>query len=261
MTQASAIYVGEVSHERTRPRRHRLRYRVFMLLLDLDELQALDQRLKRFSLGRFNLLSFHERDHGVAEGQSLKQSILAKLAAQGIELPHARISLLCMPRVLGHGFNPLSVYFCHDGDGRLAAIVHAVRNTFGQSHDYVLPVRGGRGGWVRQASDKIFHVSPFLPMDLRYVFEIAPPGEAVHVGIDVFYEEGLKLAASFDGRRVELTDKALGRALMGHPLQVVGVLVGIHWEALKMALKGFGLFGSPSPTGVLPLPQEKGGAG
>jgi len=121
-------------------------------------------------------------------------------------------------------------------------------------------VRGERGGWVRQASDKLFHVSPFLPMDLRYVFEISPPGEAVHVGIDVFDEEGLKLAASFDGRRVELTDKALGRVLAGHPLQVVGVLAGIHWEALKMVLKGFGLFGSPSPSG-LSSPQEKGGAG
>ncbi len=261
MTQASAIYVGEVGHERARPRRHSLRYRVFMLLLDLDELEALDRRLKRFSLGRCNLLSFHERDHGAGEGQSLKDSVRAKLAAEGIDLPDARISLLCMPRVLGHGFNPLSVYFCHDSEGRLAAIVHAVRNTFGQRHDYVLPVRGERGGWVRQASAKAFHVSPFMPMELRYVFEIAPPGPAVHVGVDVFDGDGLMLSASFAGQRVEMTDKALTRAVLGHPLQMLGVLAGIHWEALKMVLKGFGLFGSPSPSGLSPLPQEKGGAG
>ena len=261
MTQVSAIYVGEVAHERVRPRRHRLRYRVFMLLLDLDELEALDRRLKRFSLGRINLLSFHEQDHGAAEGQSLKSSVLAKLTAQGIDLPDARISLLCMPRVLGHGFNPLSVYFCHDGEGRLVAIVHAVRNTFGQRHDYVLPARRQQGGWVRQASTKVFHVSPFMPMDLRYVFEIAPPGQAVHVGIDVLDAEGLMLSTSFVGRRVEMTDKALTRAVLGHPLQVLGVLAGIHWEALKMVLKGFGLFGPPSPSGISTLPQEKGGAG
>ncbi|WP_419252064.1 DUF1365 domain-containing protein [Caulobacter sp. ErkDOM-YI] len=260
MTQASALYVGEVAHQRSRPRRHGLRYRVFMLLLDLDELDALDRRLKWFSLDRFNLLSFHSRDHAETPGQEVKAMVQARLDAHGIDLPDARISLLCMPRVLGHGFNPLSVYFCRDETGELKAIVHAVRNTFGQRHDYVLPVRGERGGWVRQASDKLFHVSPFLPMDLRYVFEIAPPGEAVHVGIDVFDEEGLKLAASFDGRRVALTDKALGRTLMGHPLQVVGVLAGIHWEAVKMVLKGFGLFGSPSPSGVA-IPKEKGGAG
>ncbi|HQR90932.1 MAG TPA: DUF1365 family protein, partial [Caulobacter sp.] len=92
-------------------------------------------------------------------------------------------------------------------------------------------------------SAKIFHVSPFMPMDLRYVFEIAPPGPAVHVGIDVFDAEGLALAANFIGRRVEMTDRALTHAVLSHPLQMLGVLVGIHWEALKMALKGFGLFG------------------
>lgn len=262
MTLVSALYDGEVAHERVRPRRHRLRYRVFMLLLDLEELETLDRRLKRFSLNRFNLLSFHERDHVSAPGQSVRASVLAKLDAHGVDVPNARISLLCMPRVLGHGFNPLSVYFCHDGEGRLAAIVHAVRNTFGQRHDYVLPVRGERGGWVRQASDKTFHVSPFLPMDLRYVFEIAPPREAVHVGIDVFDDEGLMLAASFEGQRVELTDRALIRAVLGHPLQMLGALAGIHWEALKMVLKGFGLFGSPSPSGLAPdRAHEKGGAG
>ncbi|ALL12678.1 DUF1365 domain-containing protein [Caulobacter henricii] len=249
MTQ-TRLYVGQVKHERVRPRRHRLSYGIFMLLLDLDDLEALDRRLKLFSLARFNLMSFHADDHADEPGIGVKASVLARLAERGIDLPDARVSLLCMPRVLGHGFNPLSVYFCRDAQGRLVAIVHAVRNTFGQRHDYVLPVHGERGGWVRQASDKIFHVSPFMPMDLRYVFEIAVPAETTHVGIDVFDADGLMLSASFDGRRVALTDKTLLLALVSHPLQVLGILAGIHWEALKMLLKGFGLFPSPSPSGL-----------
>ncbi|WP_421737032.1 DUF1365 domain-containing protein [Caulobacter sp.] len=261
MTRGSAIYAGEVVHDRARPKRHHLRYRVFMLLLDLDELEDLDRELKRFSLNRFNLLSFFDRDHVGAEGQSAKAAVLDKLAGQGIVLADPRISLLCMPRVLGHGFNPLSVYFCHDGGGALAAIVYAVRNTFGGRHDYVLPVRRERGGWVDQGCAKTFHVSPFLPMDLRYAFEIAPPGQGVHVGVDTFDEQGLVLSASFDGARRELTDAALLRALLGHPWQVVGVLAAIVWEALKIVLKGFRTYPDPTVPPRQDRAQRKGGAG
>lgn len=260
----SAIYAGQVVHDRSRPKRHRLRYRIFMLLLDLDELQALDRRLKRFSLNRFNLLSFHDRDHATEEGQTAKASVLAKLAARGIVLDDPKITLLCMPRVLGHGFNPLSVYFCREGDGSLKAIVYAVRNTFGQRHDYVLPVRRERAGWVEQGAPKVFHVSPFMPMDLRYAFDIIAPDERVHVGVDVFDEAGLMLTATFAGQRRYLDDAGLMRAMLGHPWQMVGVLGAIVWEAIKIALKGFKTY--PDPTAPRREPasdgtQRKGGAG
>ena len=265
----SAIYVGQVAHDRSRPKRHRLRYNIFMLLLDLDELEALDKRLKRFSLNRFNLLSFDDRDHDAAEGQTVKDSVLAKLAARGIVLSDPRITLLCMPRVLGHGFNPLSVYFCREGSGHenggtLKAIVYAVRNTFGQRHDYVLPVRRERAGWVEQGSAKTFHVSPFMPMDLRYAFDIAAPDQTVHVGVDVFDEAGLMLTATFAGQRRKLDDAGLVHAVLGHPWQIVGVLGAIAWEAVKIALKGFKTY--PDPTAPKREPifgegQRKGDAG
>jgi len=260
----SAIYAGQVAHDRSRPKRHRLRYRIFMLLLDLDELEALDRRLKRFSLNRFNLLSFHDRDHATEAGQTVKASVLARLAARGIVLSEPRITLLCMPRVLGHGFNPLSVYFCRDGDGTLKAIVYAVRNTFGQRHDYVLPVRRERAGWVEQGAPKGFHVSPFMPMDLRYAFDIAAPDDKVHIGVDVFDEAGLMLTATFAGQRQPLTDGGLVRALLGHPWQLVGVMAAIVWEAIKIALKGLKTYPDPTaPKREPPLgdAQRKGGAG
>jgi uncharacterized protein len=253
MTPRSALYAGLVTHQRARPRRHGLRYRVFMLLLDLDEIDALDARLKRFSRGRLNLVSFHDRDHLDDPSVSLKETVLAKLRARNLAPDGARISVLAMPCILGKGFNPLSVFFCHDARGRLVATVHAVRNTFGQRHDYVLPAGEARGGWVKQgARRKAFYVSPFLPMDLRYGFEIVPPGETVHIGVDVLDEEGVVLAATFSGARRELTDGAIWRALATHPWQVVGVLAAIHWEALKLVLKGFRFFPQdPATRGVL----------
>jgi DUF1365 family protein len=240
MTARSALYSGHVVHERARPKRHRLSYRVFMLLLDLDEIDALDRSLKRFSRGRWNLTGFHDQDHLDGAEGALKDAVLAKLRSRGLDAQ--RVSVLAMPRILGKGFNPLSVFFCHDAEDRLVATVHAVRNTFGQRHDYVLPVRRTVGGWIEQGAGKAFYVSPFLPMDLRYAFEIAPPAESVHVGVDVLDEDGLVLAATFSGERRELTDRALWEALLSHPWQVAGILAAIHWEALKILLKGFRYF-------------------
>ena len=252
MTLRSALYSGHVVHERMRPKRHRLRYRVFMLLLDLDEIDGLDRTLKRFSRGRWNLIGFHDRDHLEDPEASLKDTVLAKLRAHGLDA--TRVSVLAMPRILGKGFNPLSVFFCHDMDGKLIATVHAVRNTFGQRHDYVLPARRIVGGWVEQGAAKAFYVSPFLPMDLRYGFEIAPPAESVHVGVDVLDEDGLVLAATFSGERRDLTDRAIWQALVSHPWQVAGILAAIHWEALKLVLKGFRYFPQDPATRRRPTP-------
>ncbi len=257
MTLRSALYTGLVTHDRTRPKRHSLRYRVFMLLLDLDEIDLLDKTLKRFSRGRLNLIGFHDRDHLEDPNASLKDAVLAKLRARGLAPEGARISVLAMPRILGKGFNPLSVFFCHDADGKLVATVHAVRNTFGQRHDYVLPAGKARAGWVEQGTRrKVFYVSPFLPMDLRYGFEVAPPTESVHVGVDVMDEEGIVLAATFSGKRQDLTDGAIWKALASHPWQVFGVLAAIHWEALKLVLKGFRFYPQEAATRGAPRPVE-----
>ncbi|WP_297514622.1 DUF1365 domain-containing protein [uncultured Caulobacter sp.] len=256
MTLRSALYAGHVVHDRARPKRHRLRYRVFMLLLDLDEVDVLDRRLKRFSRDRWNLVGFSERDHLDAPATSLKDEVLAKLRAGGLAPDGARISVLAMPRILGKGFNPLSVFFCHDAEGRLVATVHAVRNTFGQRHDYVLPAGPPRGGVVEQRAGKVFYVSPFMPMDLRYAFAIVPPGETVQIGVDVLDEDGLLMTATFAGERRALTDAALWKALAGHPWQVAGVLAAIHWEAVKLVLKGFRFFPQDPATRGLKRPAE-----
>ena len=248
---ASALYVGVVSHARLRPRRHALRYRVFMLLLDLDSLEPTRARLRLLARGRFGLVSFRETDHGDGSAIPLKEQIGRLLIGAGIEAG-GPVGLLCMPRVLGYGFNPLSLYFCHRADGRLAAIVYEVTNTFGERHSYVIPCETGDGAVVRQTAPKRLYVSPFMDMGLSYRFAVRPPGEAVRVGVDVDDDEGLLLTTSFAGERRPLTDAGLLRAWAAHPLLTLKVIAAIHWEALRLWRKRIGVRRRPavpaSPT-------------
>lgn len=236
MSLASGLYPGIVTHTRVKPRRHRLRYRIFMLLVDLDEAQALGARLKLFGAERFALASFYERDHLSGAGR-LKAEVEGHLEAAGIETG-GPVRLLCMPRILGGVFNPLSVYFCHRADGTLSALLYEVNNTFGERHSYLIPVTGADGETVRQGISKGFYVSPFMDMDLAYGFRIQPPGETVSVGVEVSDAEGPVLSAAFAGARQDLTDAALWKAFVSHPLMTLGVMAAIHWEALKIWLKG-----------------------
>lgn len=251
MTFASALYIGRVGHRRTRPTRHALGYRVFNILVDLDEVAALPGRLRVFSHNRFNLLSFHDRDHGDGSDTPLRAQVEAKLARSGLALAGGPIRLLCLPRLLGYVFNPLSVYFCHAPDGRLACIVYEVSNTFGERHSYVLPVGSDPDDKVvRQSCAKRFHVSPFLDMDLVYDFAIRPPDAEVTIGVTARDAGGPLLTTAFSGQRQELSDRALVRAVMTHPLLTMKVVAGIHWEALRIWLKGNKVRAKP------PAPEE-----
>lgn len=238
---ASALYVGSVLHQRVSPVRHRFAYRVFSLLIDLDEVDRLPAPLRH---NRFGLLSFHDRDHGPGQDAPLAPWARARLADAGLADVDGPIRLLCFPRVLGFVFNPLSVWFCHRADGTLGAILHEVRNTFGEAHVYVIPAEAGADGLVRQAVDKAFYVSPFMDMDTRYHFRIAPPGaavpdDAVTVGIhQTDAAGGAVLHASLTGRRVALTGRAVWAVWLRHPLMTLKVFGGIHLEALRLWRKG-----------------------
>ena len=155
-------------------------------------------------------------------------------------LTGGHVLLLCYPRLLGYTFNPLSVYFCYGDDDRLSLIIYEVRNTFGEIHSYVLPVRPGEvsAAGVRQAQDKLFYVSPFVEMAMRYHFRISPPGERVKLRILETDCEGPLLAATFSGRRQPLTTRSLLRAFAALPLVTLKIVAAIHWEALRLWLKG-----------------------
>jgi DUF1365 family protein len=247
----SALYSGWVTHQRLRPQRHRLRYRVFSLLLDIDELPALAQRLRLFSLNRFNLFSLHERDYG--DGSSpLREHVDRELRAAGLPAGGA-VHLLTMPRILGYAFNPLNVYFCHAVDGGLRAILYEVNNTFGERHSYLIEVPGDgrRDGPIVQRCAKQLHVSPFMPLSgMHYDFRITAPRPAsprLHIGVEASDAGGSLLQAGFVARRQTLSDRALAKTLLTHPLLTLRVMAAIHWEALRLLAKGLRIIPKPAP--------------
>jgi DUF1365 family protein len=245
----SALYQGVVVHQRFKPAGHRLRYRIVSLLIDLDELPALSRRLRLFSVDRFNLFSIRQGDFGAGTPTGLRDWVAAQCAAAGIPADGA-IRLLAMPRVLGHAFNPLSVFFCYRADGGLAATLYEVRNTFGQRHSYLIPAPSGTT-MIRQSCRKVFYVSPFMPMEMEYRFRVVPPGPRVSVVIDGLSGDaggqGRLITASLSGRRSALTDGALLRAFIRAPALGLKVLGGIHWEALKLWRKKVGFHTKPAP--------------
>ena len=248
----STLYVGTVMHQRLRPRRHRLAYRLYSLLLDLDELDQLDARLRLFSRGRFNLFSFRDRDHGDGSTRPLREQIDGLLATAGLA-GGGPIRLLTMPRVLGFAFNPLSVFFCHDPENRLSAVLYEVNNTFGERHSYLLPATPDAHGLVRQSTSKALHVSPFLPMGLHDAFRLAAPDARLALSITCSDADGPLLYAAHHARGEALSDAALARVFCTHPLLTLKVVGGILWEALRLLLKRVPVIdhpGAPPPAPV-----------
>src|SRR5580693_4958239 len=174
--EAAALYVGDVMHARLKPVGHRFSYRVMSLLIDLDRLGVADRQTPLFGVNRRALYSFHEADHGTRDGSSLRAYAQRCAVEHGIDLTGGRVLLLCYPRLLGYTFNPLSVYFCYQADGELPLLIYEVRNTLGDIHAYVLPVKPDQlsEAGVRQQHEKLFYVSPFIEMAMRYHFHISP---------------------------------------------------------------------------------------
>jgi uncharacterized protein len=237
---AAALYFGEVMHARLKPVRHRFNYRVMSLLIDLDRLDAADRQTPLFGVNRAALYSFNEADHGHRDGSSLRAYAQGRATEHSIDLTGGRVMLLCYPRLLGYTFNPLSVYFCHRADGGLALVIYEVRNTLGDIHGYALPVNPDEASHagIRQQQDKLFYVSPFVEMATRYHFRISPPAEQVKLRILEIDREGPLLAATFKGHRRVLNTVELLRSFCALPLVTLKIVAAIHWEALRLWLKG-----------------------
>ena len=244
----SALYPGLVTHIRFRPKVHRLSYRIYSLLLDLDELDEVDRRLRWFSVDRFNLFSFYRKDRGDRTGRDLKGQVERSMRAVGVEPDGGPIRLLVMPRLFGWAFNPLSTFFCYRKSGELTAILWEVDNTFGERHAYMIPAAPPEpGGEIVQHCNKAFYVSPFMDMDQHYVFRVSPPADLLSVKIETSDAEGPMLTARHVARKQELTDRALLKAFFAIPFLTLRVVGGIHWEALKIWLKGVRLRARPAP--------------
>jgi DUF1365 family protein len=261
----SALYFGEVMHERMQPVHHRFAYRVFSMLVDIDRLPDLGRRLALFSHNRFNLFAFHDRDHGGFDGTPLRPHVENLLRQACCAMVPARIHLLCYPRILGFVFNPLSIYYCHGAKGEIGAIIYEVRNTFGEHHAYVAPVRRGQSGraGVRQSADKRFYVSPFIAMAANYRFTLRNPGERIQVLIRETLGGEPLLTASFTGERHDFSDRQLLHAFFRFPLMTLKVVAAINFEALRLWVKGVRLVNrhrAPEPPATVVGYETRNGA-
>ncbi len=243
------LYMGKVMHARFKPKEHRFNYSVFNLAIDLDQLETAKKLSPFFSISRFNLLSFYEKDHCSQEDKTARDQVDRLLLEAGVEQCASRVILLCYPRVLGFVFNPISVYFCYDFHNALIALVYEVRNTFRQRHIYVVPTEAGQisEAGIRQERNKLFYVSPFMDMGLRYFFRIKPPQDEVAIRILEKDTDGPILAATFHGLKQDMTTTNIIKLCIAIPFMTLKVVFGINYEALKLWLKGVRLKKRPAP--------------
>ena len=228
----SSLCEGWVTHHRRSRPGHRFRYRVFMTLLDLDELPGLNRRLRLFGHNCFRPVSFRDEDHLADSAENVRTALEGTVRGQGHEMPRGRVELLTHCRILGYVFNPVSFFYCYDGEDRLNLVVAEVNNTYGDRHSYVLPAADT--AFVRRTK-KLMHVSPFFQPDAgTYAWRIAPPEKRVEVGVWLMRAGEILLDARISLVRRPLTDKALASALVRYPMMTLKVITAIHFEAFRL---------------------------
>ncbi|MFZ4786823.1 MAG: DUF1365 domain-containing protein [Beijerinckiaceae bacterium] len=252
---AGWLYDCVVGHARLKPVGHRFRYHVYNLLIDLDRLDAADRSSGLFSVGSFNLLSFNAKDHGSRDGQPLREWADGLFAQAGLDTTGGRMLLLCYPRVLGLVFDPLSIYYAYDNHGQLRGVIYEVRNTFGEHHSYVAPVQDGEmsQAGLKQSRTKQFYVSPFNDLAMRYLFRLRPPTESLNVRILEVDQDGPLLSATVSGTKSALSTKNILKAFFLVPLLPFKVVIGIHWEAVRLFIKGLRMQPKPPAPPVFSL--------
>ena len=231
----SNIYNGYVTHTRFKPVKHFLKYKTFSLFIDLDELELLDKKFKIFSFNKFNIFSFHNKDHGERNGKSLKEWVLYNLKKFKIEKNINRIKLLCYPRIFGYVFNPLSIFYCYENN-ILKAVFYEVKNTFNEQHTYIFKIKDDKN--IQQSCKKKFYVSPFMDKKTFYNFELKPPGDKLSVLIKQTDKNGLILTALQTGERKNFSSKQLIINFFKYPLMTLKIISAIHFEALLLWKKG-----------------------
>jgi len=248
--QASCIYEGIVTHCRFTPRRHHFSYRVFMMYLDLQELDSLFDQNRFWSLNRFNLASFRREDYLGDPALPLAQAVKDRIAREDLEIPAGPIRMLTNLRYFGFIINPITCYYCFDENETLEYIVAEVTNTpWGERHSYVIPAAADNARTVTHF-DKVHHVSPFMPMNMRYQWRNSVPDKTLSLYMENLLDGKKVFNASMLLKRREIEPVALNRILFAYPFMTMKVAWGIYWQAMKLWWK---------KTPFYPHPDKRGG--
>lgn len=246
--EAAVIIRATVMHHRFFPRPHRFVYPVFCVRLNMDKVHTLESFW--FGINRHRLLSLRFSDYGDRSGANPSSWVRRAVASAGVT-GISQVWLQTFPRLFGYVFNPVSFWFCHDAQGALVALVAEVNNTFGDHHVYVLtaPVAGSPiDDRTALHCRKTFHVSPFLAVRGDYRFRVRNTPTTTFVGIDHFDERGLVLKTSIGGRVTPWRTSALLGNVLRFPFMTLGVILRIHWQALRLWLKRVPFFGVHPPA-------------
>ena len=252
-----AIYRGTITHRRFIPIPHAFTYPLFMVLLDLDRIGETMAISRLSSYNRWNWASFDDRDHFGDPRVPLSDRLRADAAANGVEMPDGRVFLLTHLRYLGYAFNPVSFYYCYDRDGSLKVILAEVSNTFGGTQNYwlsdkvALPSRTGR----RYLRHKAMYVSPFMSLDQEYSFTFTEPGPRLAAHMTVAEDGRTCFDATLTLTKTPWSRAALRRVLIAHPLMTAKVIGAIHWQALRLYLRGVPAVALPPDS----APEVRGG--
>ena len=235
----SSLFSNIVVHQRLLPFHHRFKYSLTSFYIDYDELCTLDKNINFFSYNKFNIFSFNESDHGYRDHRSLREFVKDILSKNSIKYNNLKFSVLCFPRVLGYVFNPLSIIFCFDHND-LIAIFYEVKNTSNEQHTYCF---GSKSSSIKSIykhqCNKKFYVSPFIEMHCYYKFSTKIPSDKLSFLIEQFNIKNEKvLIASQIGKKINFTSATIMLSFFKHPLMTFKVIFSIHYQAMKIFLKG-----------------------
>ncbi len=230
------LYLGSITHIRKKPKSHRFLYRAFFIHANLKYFENIKKYSFLFNYNKPSVFSFYDIDHGLRDGSSTYKWFISLLEQQGISFD-GNIYVSCFPRVFGYVFNPITIYFYYNKNRLLEAIVYEVKNTFGEQHCYFIKVNS-ISNTLNHTCKKKMIVSPFNPIDHKYEFKLIVPDEKFFIRIDELEEEEKILTAYFEGKRKNLTVFNLVTCIFLYPLMTIKVIFAIHYEALRLFLKG-----------------------
>ena len=243
ITDTPQILFGNVMHARIFPKENKFRYSIYYHSLPLSKLDAMP-----LAYNRFAPLSFYERDHGACDGSALEPWARGILNSYGIDQADGEITLICMSRVFGYVFNPVSFWLCHDREDQVRAVICEVHNTFGERHSYLCAHADQRPITEKDVleGEKLFHVSPFLEREGHYTFRFAMRKDNFGAWIDFYDANGdKKLVTSLMGQTQIMNKASLRKAFWGYPLVTFKAIILIHWQALKIIIKGIKYISKP----------------